>query len=361
MAEIESRKIWDIDRAYPGKGSWGGQEPPRSQRTGGEIHPDLVRFKGHWYCGFKESGRSRIIRSADGEAWETVKLFDWEGVWNGRPYLSVTSENVLMVNSWAKPLGPTGRKGAATGESRIPRQYAVSWLSEDGENWGTVNGSLAPILFSTTWFDGVGYAFGARDGTLYFTLDGKAWHPLAENQYPDRGEGASFDPHDLGSPQGTVKRRCSEGGLAFDPKDARGFCLLRTDPVCAMVGVADPPNYDNWTWRETQVKWTADGDLVPANEVMGVQLGGPVLKHLSDGRLFGAGRADNSTPTTPRARQILFFVNPKEAVLTPFAKLDGFGHYSGVVEHEGKLWIACGGERQHDAYEVFLVKIDVPG
>lgn len=48
---------------------------------------DLIRFRDHWYCGFREaeihyshpSGRGRVIRSADGKHWHTVAVFDWDG------------------------------------------------------------------------------------------------------------------------------------------------------------------------------------------------------------------------------------------------------------------------------------------
>lgn len=350
MTEFSAWKIWDIPRDDPGKGV----------KLGGEVHPDLVRFKGHWYCGFKESGRSRIIRSIDGETWETVKLIDWDGIAIGRPYLSITPHGTLMINSWARPLGPSAAERVKHGKSLIPGQYSVTWLTEDGVNWSEVYASPITLGYSTTWFDGVGYHFSHRDGTLYYTLDGKRWDVMAEAQYPEGEELPSYDPHDLANKPGTVKSRGNEAALAFDPNDGTGYVLLRTNPIGAMIGVAHPPHYDDWTWQDAQVDWEGDGNLVPAHEVMGVQLGGPVLKYLSDGRLIGAGRADNSTPDHPRARVVLFFVDPQRAVLTPFAKLDGYGHYCGVVEHEGELWVACGNESQREAFEVYMLRLKVP-
>lgn len=346
---LSARKIWDIDRTDPGKGV----------KLGGEVHPDLIRFKDHWYCSFKESGRSRLIRSVDGEAWQTVKVFDWDGVRMGRPYLSITAEGQLMVNSWMNPLGPSGGKRKNDGTTRFRRQFSVTWLTEDGEHWSGAHAASLPLYFSTTWFDGVGYNFGTN-GTLYYTLDGRKWDALAADQYPTGEVTASFDRHDLGNTPGQLQPSCSEAGIAFDPSDGRGYALLRTNPICAMLGVAHTPHYNDWSWKSMQVDWEGDGNLVPADQVMGVQLGGPRLQYLSDGRLIGSGRADNSTEQITRARVILFFVDPPRGVITPFAKLDGYGHYHGVVEHDGDLWVACGNESQQDAFEVFLLRVSLP-
>lgn len=346
---MNARTIWTIDRDFPGKG----------MPTGGEVHPDLIRFQDHWYCGFKESGRSRLIRSQDGKTWETVKVFDWDGVRVGRPYLSLTAEGLLMVNSWVAPYGASGERRTNQSASRIPRQYSVTWLSTDGVTWSGVHAAPLRLYFSTTWYDGVGYHFG-YDGHLYFTLDGRRWEVLAENQFPDREAVLSYDPHDLATKPGTRVVSCSEAALAFDPQDGTAYALLRTNPICAMVGRASAPHYDDWSWQPARVDWQRDGNLVPAEQVMGVQLGGPLLKHLSDGRLFGAGRADASTPDYPRAHIVLFFLDPQNGVLTPFDIIDGYGHYSGVVEHDGQLWIACGNETQREAFEVFLLQRPLP-
>ena len=59
------------------------------------------------------------------------------------------------------------------------------------------------------------------------------------------------------------------------------------------------PDYADWTWQPTRVDWNADGDLGPACEKLGVQMGGPWSRYLSNGLLLAAGRADASTPGHP--------------------------------------------------------------
>jgi hypothetical protein len=84
-----------------------------------------------------------------------------------------------------------------------------------------------------------------------------------------------------------------------------------------------------------------------------------VVKRLGDGRLFGIGRADASDETTNRSRIVLFWIDTERAVLTVFARIDGHGGYSGVVEHEGKLWVACSNDT-FPSYDVFLIKVPIP-
>ena len=89
---IQGKRIWDISRI------------PDREETRMEL-TDLIRFKGHWYCGFREgkihhdhpSGRARIIRSSDGEQWESVALFEWDGGSVRTPRLSITAEGNLMA------------------------------------------------------------------------------------------------------------------------------------------------------------------------------------------------------------------------------------------------------------------------
>ena len=108
-----------------------------------------------------------------------------------------------------------------------------------------------------------------------------------------------------------------------------------------------------------RVDWNGDGTLVPAHEALGAQLGCPVIKRLSDGRLYGIGRTDASDKNTNRSRVALFWVDLQKSVLTVFAKLDGYGGYSGVVEHDGLFWVACS-NNVFPSYEVFLIKVKVP-
>lgn len=155
---------------------------------------------------------------------------------------------------------------------------------------------------------------------------------------------------------------------------------MRAKDVYAIIGTAAPP-YTDWLWQNAravvgegkawkkvredgQNKWrqVKEPSPRPAAELLGSQMGGPKLRRLSDGRFLVAGRSDatSSYELQPQSlsRLDVFELHPKEGILTRLARLDGFGHYPGVVEHAGQIWISCGrwvGERP----EVCLVPLNM--
>ena len=207
---IQGKRIWDISCV------------PDRDETRMEL-TDLIRFKGHWYCGFREgkihcdhpSGRARIICSADGEHWESAALFEWDGGSIRTPRLSITAEGVLMAATSiyfvsklprldAEALDEAGEllppevtarmdhphcyfqldqpgTPATDAEPQVARQ-SVSWLSRDGVNWSTAFADASGVnahRWSVTWHNGMGYSNSEtgkdRGGTLYRTRDGKTW------------------------------------------------------------------------------------------------------------------------------------------------------------------------------------------
>lgn len=361
---ITAHKIWDLDRTRAADGGL-----PAGEDLRGEIHPDLIRYKGYWYCGLKESPlrRMRLIRSADGEQWESVKVFTWaDGCAVGDCKFSITADGALMITSWAK--NPRPRPGTT---SNSPTWVAsITWLSDDGVNWGRAHAcpsGFRAVRYSTTWFHGIGYCICAASGKLYRTLDGKHWDVHADDIYttwsaPEASEELmrSVDPNDINQREREAPRRPNEAALAFDDQDGSACAIVRTHPFYAIIGTASAPHYNEWTWKPTRVDWNADGKLLPAREKLGVQLGGPWLQYLSNGVLLAAGRADASTPGHPKGRLTLFRVDRENAVLQRWGDFDGWSHYPGIVEHEGELWITCGKQQKFDPFEVYLLKVPMP-
>ncbi len=85
---LETRKIWD--------------QAPHNAFT------DLVRYRGSFYCTFRESaahvpkgraenGKIRILRSPDGKTWKSVGLLDSEQYDLRDPKISVTADQKLLV------------------------------------------------------------------------------------------------------------------------------------------------------------------------------------------------------------------------------------------------------------------------
>ena len=65
---------------------------------------DLVRWRGKWYCTFREAdghvggdGKLRVLESADGKAWEPVALIAEEGIDLRDPKLAITPKDRLMI------------------------------------------------------------------------------------------------------------------------------------------------------------------------------------------------------------------------------------------------------------------------
>jgi hypothetical protein len=116
MKLVQGRKIWDATRI--------------SDREFTRIEdPGIIRLKGYWYCSVKESpshnphplSRGRIIRSVDGEQWETVKLLEWDAG-SMAAGLSITAEGMLM---------------ASTGLYFVSKEPkgATLYRTRDGKNW----------------------------------------------------------------------------------------------------------------------------------------------------------------------------------------------------------------------------------
>lgn len=350
--------------------------------------PSLIRFRDHWYCGFREgkihmnhpSGRGRIIRSADGKHWETVCLLTWDGGDVREPKFSITPEGWLMVNTsvyfvsdeprnpqgetaeHVKAVAPTvqGRVQDARGayyqldkpgtpstkdEPQVARQ-SMNWFSPDGLRWSSAYACETGIngwRWDVTWFNGMGYSVdyvgAAAAGVLYRTRDGKSWRALNATFFP---------PNDS----------CSEAALAFDPDSGTAYCLLRgSSTTKAWWGIGKPPYYQDWTWVQPAVDYGPDtGGPRPVAEALGAVIGGPKMIRLADGRFMAAARARG--PGRDDGRATLFEIDPASGCMTMLAECDGTS-YPGLAEYAGKLWLTYIDKSCHqDCWQVRLVAFE---
>lgn len=373
MNPIKGEKIWDATMI--------------TDRDESRIElVDMVRFKDHFYAGFREgmthmphpSGRGRIIRSKDGKKWETAVVLDWDGADVREPKLSVTSEGHLMANTALyfvsqhprdvsgnsvkerelppeERLGPTDPRGKyfqleSTGtpetdaEGQVARQ-SVTWLSSDGINWSSAYACPSGVnswRWEVVWHNGMGYsvAYCGKDkaGTLHRTRDGKSWRVLKNNFFPD-GVG-------------------SEATLGFD--DDNAYSLLRHSGKRVMLGVGEAPYFQNWRWSELSVDCGTDhGGDQPAEQVLKADFGGPKLIRLKDGRFVAAARC--LWPWRDDGKITLFWLDPAVARLTILAEIDGTT-YGGIVEHEGEIWVACcGADWAENGLNAILAKVPISG
>jgi hypothetical protein len=374
MDYLQGRRIWDLTRITE-------RVTPRVELT------DLIRFKDHWYCAFREgdlhhnhpTGRGRIIRSADGVAWASVAYVQWEGADVREPRLCITAEGLLMANTSVFFVSRQPRSDGhfyQLDSSRTPlndlemnvARQSVTWLSPDGTSWSEAYACPSGVnlwRWEVTWHNGMGYSVGKEGaGTLWRTRDGKTWRLLKD----------ALSPHE----------KCNEASLAFGPdhtayclmRDARRRLPLRGDrPIIGqsdghevgagqgqsilgthvpMFGIGKPPYYQEWEWKELTVDWGAAGQFRPVDEVFRAPLGGPKLIRLKDGRWVAAARILG--PDRKDGHITLFWVDPARARLTLFAEFDG-STYGGVVEHDGRLWVSYGAS---DVSGIYMASLDIP-
>ena len=136
------------------------------------------------------------------------------------------------------------------------------------------------------------------------------------------------------------------------------------------IGHSRGPGYQHWDWKVPTFDWKGDGDTSKtAADLLRVELGGPYVIRLKDGRFLGAGRTLGPVrekgpwridPCDPNGHEdgriTLFWIDPLKFHCTRFAELDGTS-YMGMVEHEGELWCTCWGGTNDG---IHLMRIPIP-
>lgn len=283
---------------------------------------DLVRFRGRWYCAFREGaghvspdGALRVITSADGLAWASSDLLTWPHADIRDAKLTVTPDNRLMLC------------GAAALHQPDPvRHQSVVYFSNDGRTWTEGIPVADPNfwLWRVTWHRGNAYGFaygtaGDRIVRLYTSRNGYEFTLLADRVFTE------------GYP--------NESSILF-LNDESALCLLRRDgqPNTAQLGRSRPP-YRAWTWQD-----------------LGVRLGGPHMILLPDGRLAAAGRLYDG-----KQRTSLCWVDREEGKLEEFLTLPSGGDtsYPGLVWHDGLLWVSYYSSHEGKTC-IYLAKVRLP-
>ncbi|MGW5561187.1 exo-alpha-sialidase [Micromonospora sp. NPDC003944] len=293
-----------------------GDSAPHSAFT------DLVRYAGSWFCAFREArthlsddGVIRVLTSADGRSWRSAAVLRQADVDLRDPRFVARPDGRLQLLA-----------AAATGTATKTFQ-TVTWHSGDGHAWGdpVPVGEPGVWVWRAVWHDdamyGVGYATRApRFARLYRSSDGvdlQQWVPtLFEGGYPN------------------------ESGLVFAP-DGTAYCLLRRDgtDASAQLGQAGPP-YREWTWTD-----------------LGVQVGGPTLLRLPDGRLLAGVRLHDG-----EVRTAVCLVDPGRGELTELVALPSGGDtsYPGLVWHDDLLRVSYYSSHEGQTH-VYLAEVSLTG
>ena len=297
------RRIWDV--------------APHSAFT------DLVRFKNQWFCTFREdknhwgpgaAGKIRVIRSADGEKWESAALISGEGDLRD-PKLSITPEGKLML-VYFRRFNP----------HRFPKEDEQTYarVSSDGCDWSEPwkIGFPNKWLWRVSWHNGKAYGVShggpddkrpfvqPRSGFVVVSADGKEFKRLA---------GAGYG---------------GESTIRFD-KDGTAWCLQRGKSNQAYLGKSTSP-YDEWTWTDMHTK-----------------IGGPDFEILPDGRMIAAVRRYGG-----KTRTVLCRLDPEKATLTDLLELPSGGDtsYAGLVWHDGLLWVSYYASHEEKT-AIYLAKV----
>jgi tRNA A-37 threonylcarbamoyl transferase component Bud32 len=306
---IDHRKVWD--------------------RAPHNAFTDLIRFQDKWYLTFREApchgvpevgqvpGRVRVLRSDDGETWEPTALLDYGPDQDLRdPKLSVTPDGRLMLNTAAAP------------HARKNFRQSVAWFSRDGEDWTGPHEIGEPWwwLWRVTW---------GPDGKAY----GIGYGPTSERPFTTRlyrsDDGIHFNT--------IVKQLTPESGTCETTlrflRDGTAVALVRREGGSshARVGTATG-DYTEWTFRD-----------------LGVQVGGPNLIELPDGRILAGGRLYGE-----KTRTALFWLDLQASTLTEALVLPTFGEtsYPGFEWHDETLWVSYYSSHEGKT-GIHLARIDV--
>ncbi|MBN2291373.1 MAG: exo-alpha-sialidase [Pirellulales bacterium] len=287
---------------------------------------DLIRFKGLWWCAFRESeehgkgaGKLRFIVSPDGDKWTSAALISEEGLDLRDPKLSIMPDGRLMCTTAAITWSKAGKL-----LTRSPRVL----FSKDGKQWTKPTRVLAEDhwLWRVTWKDGsawsmskLGEGRNPRRIMLYTSTDGLDWKWVAEPILPDNAWNGS------------------ETTLRFLPDDTM---VSFTRPE--WIGTSRPP-YTEWKW--TKIK-----------DMPGGRLGGPNFIRLPDGSLWGSARKYSSPKKTVLARMTTTSYEPVLDLPS-----GGDNSYAGMVynENDGLLWMSYYSGHEGKA-SIYLAKIRIP-
>lgn len=278
---------------------------------------DLTRFNGQWFCVFREAkahvspdGAIRVLRSADGETWNSAALITLDGYDLRDPKVDLTPDG--------KRLMIVGGSTVREGNKPATESQSFTTFSGDGVRWSKPQwaGPTNFWLWRVTWHEqkayGIAYdvAPASRNAKKYGTTllaseDGVKFQPLVGELFNESGP--------------------TEATLRF-AQDGTGYCLQRRDgkPTnTALLGSAKPP-YTKWEWKD-----------------LGKYFGGPNFIQLPSGQWIAVGRLLNYG-TPPATKTVVCELDVAKQELRPIVTLPSGGDssYPGLVWHDEQLWVS---------------------
>ena len=281
---------------------------------------DLIRFKGKWYCTFRESaahvggdGKIRILVSEDGESWESTGLLTDAGIDLRDPKFSITPDKQLMVSMGGSHYDGTTLLG------RRPRTA----FSKDGKTWSEPIEILdeGDWLWRVTWHKGKAYGVSYRipkdqwELELFESKDGLIFNSLKKFDIPGRP---------------------NETTLRFLDDDTMVAMVRReAESKNVYIGTSQPP-YTDWNFKESSH-----------------QVGGPNFIVLPGGNMIGGGRNYQ-----PKVSTMIGWMNTED--YTPSLQFPSGGDtsYPGFVWHKNQLWVSYYASHEGKT-SIYLAKVEI--
>lgn len=245
--------------------AWAQQETPE-QRLGVSIEKiwdraphnsstDLIWYQSHLYCSFREgtslrpgfNGAIRVIRSKDGQNWESVALLDEPHADLRDPKLSVAPTGRLMINASAFLYQGTTlmkvepRVNYSDEEGKFPMAFRSVGIPDDLKTG-------MDVMWRVTWHKGAAYStlfHGSPAGKnkihLMRSADGQSYAKVQTMPVP-------------------VVDAPAEATLRFLSTDAMVALIRCNTQTGTKCGVARPP-YNDWTFKVTEREF-AEPDLL---------------------------------------------------------------------------------------------------
>lgn len=292
---------------------------------------DLARHQDAWFCVFREgsghvpgtNGTIRVLRSKDGDRWESAASLAEAGVDLRDPKLSVAPDGQLMLLMGGSFYD--GEDGAPQRKLTAARTRVA--FSRDGSHWTLPQ----PVsverewLWRVTWHKGIGYGFGYTLHVPHQDLAITLWRTR---------DGVNYEK--VTTPALPPECWPDETTIRFLPDDTM-LALVRNEQKSspAFFGRSRPP-YTDW-------EWTNSGQVAQ----------GPELAILDPDRIFYAGRDYLPRPVTAfgaliKARGMRHFTVPS----------GGDTSYPGLVWHDGQFWMSYYSSHEGKA-AVYLARISV--
>lgn len=290
--DIEAKKIWD--------------KAPHNAFT------DLIRFNDAFYCVFREgkshvsgpTGVARVLRSADGDTWQSLDSFELEGMDVRDPKISVTPDQRLMILM--------DGEGYENGKVATRKPY-VSFSDSAGTHFSApalcrIDSSVAVAsdwVWRITWHDRTGYGIDYQPGGIYLvsTADGQSF------------QGVSRIPVD-GTP--------NESTIRFDPS-GKMYVLVRREggDKMGVIATSTAP-YKDWTLHK-----------------MDKRLGGPDFLFLNDTTLV-IGTRGYPAPGQAGGAKTVLYVTDLQGDVRKTIELPSGGDtsYPGLLIFGDKLWVS---------------------